>query len=220
MATALNQDLATAGAKSVGSSDVATEPGDVPDMGLDLDFEKTPSLQTPAGGKTAWLVHSPERGQFGPMTITELRELIRTRQLSPTALVWHEGMPAWVVVKDTPEFTDLCSDGAAALGPAAVVRRRDAWDEIRQWLSGEPCVICSQPRFFRICGRTGGVLALVTLLGSLVLWFWGKTWFIGVVGLCLVFLLGEAIAAVLECLACFETRNAGEAEAGEATKDQ
>lgn len=220
MATALNKDLAITSVESVGLDGVVTEPGNVPGMGLDLDLEKTPALQKPADGRTAWMAHSPERGQFGPMSITELRELIRTRQLSPTDLVWHEGMPAWGVAGDTPEFADLSPVVGTALGPTAVVQRRNAWNEIRQWLSGDPYVICSQPRFFRICGRTAGVLALITLLGSLLLWYWGKTWFIGVVGLCLVFLLGEAIAAVLECLPCVETKNAGEAEAGEATEDR
>lgn len=220
MATTLNKDPATAGVDPVDLGGVATNSGEVLDTGLDLDLEKPASLQTPVSGKNAWRVHSPERGQFGPMSITDLRELIRTRQVSPTDLVWHEGMSAWSVAGDLPEFADLCSDVATNLGPRAVVRRRDAWVEIRQWLSGEPSMICSQPRFFRTCGRTAGVLAVVTLLGSLLLWFWGKTWFEGVVGLFLAFLLGEATAAVLECQARIGAKNAEMADAGEATEER
>ena len=58
----------------------------------------------------------------------------------------------------------------------------------------------SRPLFFRIIARVSAALALLVLLGSVFLWAFGRTWFIGGVLLALIFVAGEAAAAILESL--------------------
>lgn len=58
----------------------------------------------------------------------------------------------------------------------------------------------SRPVFFRIVARCSAVLSASILLGSVLLTFFGHSWFEGAAILALIFVVGEAAAAILEAL--------------------
>jgi len=58
----------------------------------------------------------------------------------------------------------------------------------------------SRPVFFRIVARCSAVLSALILLGSVLLTFFGHSWFEGAAIFALIFVVGEAAAAILETL--------------------
>jgi len=56
----------------------------------------------------------------------------------------------------------------------------------------------SRPVFFRIVARCSAVLSASILLGSILLAFFGHSWFEGAAIFALIFVVGEAAAAILE----------------------
>ena len=57
-----------------------------------------------------------------------------------------------------------------------------------------------RPVVFRVIGYISGVLALVTLLVSLVAWFWGRNWFDRALLFAVIFFVCIGTAAVLEAI--------------------
>ena len=58
----------------------------------------------------------------------------------------------------------------------------------------------SRPLLYRIIGRVCGLLAVLILLGSALLCFFGHSWFDGGLLFGLAFLVGEAAGAILEAV--------------------
>ena len=54
--------------------------------------------------------HFVRDGQrWGPVTLDELREMVATRELPPTALVWREGMGQWEPFESLPDLIPVAA---------------------------------------------------------------------------------------------------------------
>ena len=56
--------------------------------------------------------------QRGPVTLAELRALVRTGQISPDDLVWFEGMPDWLPARDAAALWEEQTAGTVPLSRA------------------------------------------------------------------------------------------------------
>jgi len=80
-----------------------------------------------------------EHGQRkGPVTIEEIKEIVRDGKLSPQSLIWCSGWPAWKAVGDVAEVSNaIARTEQPARKPSIPARRWGRWylRSVRPWLS-------------------------------------------------------------------------------------
>lgn len=163
---------------------VDTNTDEVEDRGLELDPE--PALDATASGDETpqWFAATSDGRRWGPMPVVAIQEMVRSGSLSPENLVWCRGMENWKPVGDLPSFWPL-------------IRPEEASGAL------------SNPDDWRGVGGIAAIIGGLVLLGSLMLWYWGYTWFSGVLGLVMIFLLCHFAGAVLERLDKIESALSG-----------
>lgn len=191
-----------------------------------LASEPASSEATPSGGSreaATWFAVARDGRQEGPVDLATLKSLLARNEVTSGSLVWREGMAEWLPARDIPELFPMrgkkgpseAGSGAASAPPppkgTSPPRRRTpppkppegplaeyepALRRMESWLG--------KPAMFRWAGRGAAVLGALALAGSILLWWMGKTWFSGVVGCAILFLMGEGFALILESLARIE----------------
>lgn len=155
-----------------------------------------------SGGSTGWYMAKRGGHPEGPMDLAELRRRALAGQLHPSDIVWREGMPDWIEARGvgelfgpattaagpppTPPGRATPSPSPATIGPEIV------WQHLN--------AVFARPVVYRVVGRISAALGALTLAVSIVLAFIGLKWFTGAVLFAILFLLGEAAAAILERL--------------------
>jgi len=175
---------------------------------------------SPGGGEAAeWYVGLPDGQREGPLPQAEMKRRIAAGDVTRADLVWRQGMAGWAAAGTVPELfgTPAPSPGpapapspapgaslpprpAASSGPdtgqAAAQLRTASADVMRRFDS-----IFERPLFFRVFGRVCAAAAVFMLFVALIVVVASKRdLFIYVLGLALLFLVGEAAAAILDRL--------------------
>jgi hypothetical protein len=164
-----------------------------------------------AGGPgPQWYVARPGGQREGPMTLDTLKQKAASGSVTGADMVWREGMPAWQPARDLLEvFRKAASGGPPPLPPLSAdpgSRRSPADNE--PWHMLPPGVerALRHAGFYRFVGRGCAVFALFGLLVSILTFYWqtvtlGWSLILGV-----GFLVGEAVATLLEKLERLESK--------------
>jgi hypothetical protein len=154
-----------------------------------------PSTAAPASAEgPQWYIAQPGGEQEGPFPLAILKARASSGQLSPDDLVWTQGRKSWAPAR---EVLDVFSPSAGAAAPAIPIANSVA--AIGQ-LGGRVFPWLSTPAFIRTAARVSGLLGAVILLLSILLWFFGYSWFSSAVLFAVLFVLGEGLASILETL--------------------
>src|SRR5438552_19003714 len=79
--------------------------------------------------------YAAEGRQCGPVSETQLEELVRSGKLLPTSLVWHQGMPDWqpygvvhaVASPVISSATERCIECGQAFSTDDLLRYQNPW---------------------------------------------------------------------------------------------
>ncbi len=153
-----------------------------------------------ASPKMEWFASTRDGGEQGPLPQTEIEKMLASGKLTPDDLVWNTQMPDWLPVRKVPEFANLVAAAGAPTSARPKFGAAGSSPSLSAATLAGPLPFLSRPSFFRAFGRIAAALALLMFLGSLIFWYRGSTWFDGVLGLALIFFLGEAVGALLESL--------------------
>jgi len=187
------------------------------DMYAIAEPQPAPAVAPVASGPPAapaWYMTHADGPQEGPFDLAEMKRRVRSGELREADLVWQEGMPAWVAARGVPELFGVAPapptvppaaapapQPAAAQAPPPVMARPRARSSFEAGKVVAPLdEFLARPIVFRVIGYISGVLALVTLLVSLVAWFWGRTWFDRALLFAVIFFICTGTAAVLEAI--------------------
>lgn len=140
--------------------------------------------------KPVWHAARPGQWQIGPVNFADLRQRAALQTLAPGDWLWREGFAAWVEARTVPGvFGDpnLPPPLPAARSPGTPF---DAAMTVATTPLG--------PLEIRLAGRAFGVAAGLVLLVSVLLSYWGRTWFAGAALLAIPWMLAEVGASLLE----------------------
>jgi hypothetical protein len=157
----------------------------------------------------------PDGQREGPLPQAEMKRRIGASELSRADLVWRQGMAGWAAAGTVPELFGApapapgpgpapgasppprpATSSGPDMGQAAAPLRTASADVMRRFDS-----IFERPLFFRVFGRISAVLAAFMLLVAVIAALMEKGgWFIYVFWFALLFLVGEAAAAILDRL--------------------
>lgn len=174
--------------------------------------EPGPDSAAGDGDQEASQWHAAQAGgqKQGPLTIADLKQRVAAGQLAAGDLVWKEGMPDWLPAGEiaalASSFPPPMPARPAPSMPSSHLRRKSMPEQAFMQMLNDTF---SRPGFFRMIGRIAAGLALAVALGSLIsglVSHWNRTWFLGAVALVLIFVIGEAVAAVLEALGRIQTQ--------------
>jgi hypothetical protein len=62
----------------------------------------TPGAGAPINHQVEYFI-AVDGAQAGPLSESELKQLIDSKKVTSNNLIWHRGLPAWKMVKDVPE---------------------------------------------------------------------------------------------------------------------
>jgi len=167
---------------------------------------------SPGGGEGGqWYVGLPDGQREGPLPQAEMKRRIDAGDVTRADLVWRQGMAGWAAAGTVPELFPAPAPGPAPgasppprpaasrspdTGQTAAQLRTASADVMRRFDS-----IFERPIFFRAFGRISAVLAAFMLLVAVIAALMEKGgWFIYVFWFALLFLVGEAAAAILDRL--------------------
>ena len=162
----------------------------------------------------AWYMTHADGPQEGPFDLAEMKRRVRSGELREADLVWQEGMPAWVAARGVPELFGV-APAPQPVQPARAPAPQSVAGQVPPPVTAGPRARSSfeagkivapldeflgRPVVYRVIGYISGVLALVTLVVSLVAWFWGRTWFDRALLFAVIFFICTGTAAVLEAI--------------------
>jgi hypothetical protein len=175
---------------------------------------------SPGGGEGGpWYVGLPDGQREGPLPQAEMERRIDAGDVTRADLVWRQGMAGWAAAGTVPELFPApapapapepapdpapgaplpprpAAGSAPDTGQAAAPLRTASADVMRRFDS-----IFERPLFFRAFGRVCAVLAVFMLLVAVIAALMDKGgWFLYVFWFALLFLVGEATAAILDRL--------------------
>jgi len=170
------------------------------DEGLELDPVRAARSTAVAGDTAEWYLATPQGLRKGPLSTQGVEELLVGSHEPSAYLVWRKGMSQWTPLAQVAELAGYSTPHSANIPPPLRGRQASAsqfpYGDWEQRISA----FLSRPSFFRAFGRGAGVLAALILFGSLLLLYWGWTWFTGVILMAGLFLVGEGVAAILSPL--------------------
>jgi hypothetical protein len=175
--------------------------------------------QAPAGQTPEWFASTRDGEEQGPLPQSEIEKMLASGKLTPDDLVWNTQMPDWLPVRKVPELAGLVAAAGAPTSARPTHSRGGSSPSLSAASFVAPFSFFSRPNFFRAFGRIAAVLAVLVFLGSLALWYWGSTWFDGVLWLALIFFLGEAVGALLESLDRLAAGRANDKKRGKSVAD-
>ena len=153
---------------------------------------KTSDLPTGPGGQPAvWHVSRGGKEPEGPLSIDELKGQAASGRLSARDVVWKEGMPDWVPAGSIRELG--FSQGVRTSPPPQPGRAAAADPGAMQQLDET----LSRPTFFSFAGLACGAVAVVLVL---LCPNKGFDWFVGAGLFFLIFIVCQAVSAVLRAL--------------------
>jgi len=165
---------------------------------------KPPPEQKDEADAPTWYVGMEEGRREGPFSLAVIKQRILSGEVTRGHLVWRSGMSGW-----TPagEVSALFPQSA---GPPPLHARESHAEEdaaAERWQAASAAVmrrcdsIFNRPIFFRVFGRVSAVLGLCSLLIALIAAMADKgNLFVYVFWFALLFLVGEATAAILDGL--------------------
>jgi hypothetical protein len=133
----------------------------------------------------AWYVGRREGRHEGPLAFAALAERAGSGVLQPNDLVWREGEGSWAPARTVAGLFEA-KPQAAGRGSGLTL----------QGLLGQFGGASAYRKVGRACGAAAGLV----LLGSVLLAFFGYSWFTGAVLLAFFWFAGEGLATVLERL--------------------
>ncbi len=163
----------------------------------------TPAGEAAQAGER-WFFAAGGGAQQGPVVFAVLQEKAAAGELAREDLVWREGMPKW---KRAGNVAGLFAEATAEPGPrpprlpektasrpaeTTATRLPDVLEMLRRWPGSSGSL--------RLCGYGAAGLAVITLVVSVLLWYWGRTWFTGAVLFLLAFLVCQGMAAILDAV--------------------
>ena len=149
-----------------------------------------------------WFFAPGGRARQGPVSFSALKQKAASRELARQDLVWREGMPKW---KRADDVAGLFDDQPPGLGPQPPRLPPKAAPDLSRIVQALPAWPCSSDSL-RLCGYVAAGLAGLTLVISLILRYWGYTWFTGAVLFMLVFIVCQGMAAILDALNRLEVK--------------
>ena len=154
---------------------------------------------------TEWFVGLPDGNREGPLSLATMKQRIAAGSLSRADLVWKAGMSGWTPAGQVPGLfeTSMPGPNPPPLEPHESGPESDDADVSWQVASAQVMDRCdsffNHPRFFRVFGRLCAGLAVVFLAITPLAAIVGSTgWFVYVFWCLLLFLVGEAAAAILD----------------------
>lgn len=143
-----------------------------------------------------WFFAPGGRARQGPVSFSELKQKAANHELARQDLVWREGMPKW---KRADDVAGLFDDQPPGLGPQPPRLPQQTAPDLSRLLQALPAWPRSSDSL-RLCGYLAAGLAGLTLAISLILRYWGHTWFTGAVLFMLVFIVCQGMAAILDAV--------------------
>jgi len=175
--------------------------------------EPEPAPPDLAIGETTpvWFAAAADGRREGPLSLLEMKQRVTSGKLTGESLIWKGGMSVWTPAQQVPElFEPLTASQQSPppsaprsppAGPAGLLKKLDE--------------LLAHPTVFRMAGRISAGLALVIFAVSILLWYWGLTWFTGAAIFAVIFLVGEAAGAILEALGRIESQTSAQRESEE-----
>ncbi len=156
-------------------------------------------------GTDAWFLGLAGGRREGPFTLSAIKQRIASGAVTRSDPVWREGMSGWTPAGEVAALFPSVSGGPPGPPPMTAHGSRPETDDTAEvWRAASTDVmrrcdsIFDQPIFFRVFGRVCCVLGLFMLLVALVAAVAGKgSLFVYVFWFLLLFLVGEATAAIL-----------------------
>lgn len=149
-----------------------------------------------------WFFAPGGRARQGPVSFSALKQKAAGHELAREDLVWREDMPKW---KRAAEVAGLFGDQPPGLGPPPPRLPPTTTADLSRIVQALPAWPGS-PESLRLCGYVAAGLAALTLMISLILRYWGYTWFTGAVLFMLVFVLCQGMAAILDAVNRLEVK--------------
>ena len=149
-----------------------------------------------------WFFAPGGRARQGPVSFSALKQKAAGHELAREDLVWREDMPKW---KRAGDVAGLFDDQPPGLGPQPPRLPTTTAPDLSRLLQTLPAWPCSSDSL-RLCGYVAAGLAGLTLMISLILRYWGHTWFTGAVLFMLVFVVCQGMAAILDAVNRLEVK--------------
>jgi len=157
---------------------------------------------SPGGESAEWYVGLPDGQREGPLSRSEMKRRLAAGDLTRADLVWRQGMAGWAAAGTVPELFETAVPGP---GPGAPPPPRPAAGQTAAGLGIASAdmmrrfdTIFERPIFFRVFGRICAVLGVFVLFIAIIVALTAKRdLFLYVFWFALLFLVGEAAAAIL-----------------------
>ncbi len=171
-----------------------------------VEPEPTKPSSAAAGSAPSQGWYTCRRGgpQEGPFDQAEIKRRWLSGAILPGDLVWREGMADWRPAREVRELlTAPPASGPQQPPPrpeprsdASTIEPREVLRSLKRFAKFASC-----PAFFQWTAYVAAGLTVFWLVESVLLCFWGKSWFTGALLFAIIFVVAQGVASILEAVA-------------------